>query len=119
MSEPRPTRGACRYLGHRVHDTVGAGLHAGPACVRYAPREGGEPVWVKPAEDWCGEFSPTAPDPSPELEAAKAQLGKLAQALAAAKAEIEALKQDRAHEARKLQIEAFEAETNRLRALQR
>lgn len=55
----------------------------------------------------------------PEVEAAKAQLGKLAQALEAAKAQIEALKQDRAHEARRLQIEAFEAETNRLRAMQR
>jgi hypothetical protein len=55
---------------------------------------------------------------SPDAEAAKAQLAKLAQALATAKAEIAALRQDRAHDARKLEIEAFEAETNRLRALQ-
>jgi hypothetical protein len=53
----------------------------------------------------------------PEMEAVKAQMGKLAQALEAAKAEIAALKLDRAHEARKLQIDAFEAETNRLRAM--
>jgi hypothetical protein len=56
---------------------------------------------------------------APEVQAAKAQLGQLAQALAAAKAEIEALKQDRSHAARKLEIEAFEAETNRLRATAR
>jgi hypothetical protein len=62
---------------------------------------------------------PQAKGAAPELEAAKAQMGRLAQALAAAKAEIEALKHDRANAARKLQIEAFEAETNRLRALQR
>jgi hypothetical protein len=43
-------------------------------------------------------------------------MGQLAQALAAARAEIAGLKQDRAHEARKLEIEAFEAETNRMRA---
>ncbi|HEX7885480.1 MAG TPA: hypothetical protein VF474_05840, partial [Phenylobacterium sp.] len=55
----------------------------------------------------------------PEVEQAKAQLGQLAQALAAAKAEIASLKQDRAHEARKLEIEAFEAETNRLKATPR
>ncbi|MCR5879425.1 portal protein [Phenylobacterium sp. J367] len=62
---------------------------------------------------------PQAKGAAPEVEQAKQQLGQLAQALQAAKAEIAALKQDRAHEARKLQIEAFEAETNRLRALQR
>ncbi|HKP79832.1 MAG TPA: portal protein [Phenylobacterium sp.] len=54
---------------------------------------------------------------APEVEQAKAQLGQLAQALNAAKAEIAALKQDRAHEARKLEIEAFEAETNRMKAM--
>lgn len=54
---------------------------------------------------------------SPEIEQAKQQMGKLAQALAAANAEVEALKRDRAHEARKLEIEAFEAETNRLKAM--
>jgi len=62
---------------------------------------------------------PQAKGPAPEVEAAKAQLGQLAQALAAAKAEVAALKQDRVHEARKLEIEAFEAETNRIRAMQR
>lgn len=62
---------------------------------------------------------PQARGASPEVEAAKAQMGRLVQALTAAKAEIEALKHDRGHEARKLQIEAFEAETNRLKALQR
>lgn len=55
----------------------------------------------------------------PEVEQAKAQMAQLGQALAAAKAEIAALKQDRTHEARKLEIEAFEAETNRMRAMQR
>jgi hypothetical protein len=62
---------------------------------------------------------PQARGASPEAQAAQAQLGQLAQALAGAKAEIATLQQDRAHEARKLQIEAFEAETNRLKALQR
>ncbi len=56
---------------------------------------------------------------APEAQAAKAQLAQMGQALAAAKAEIEALKQDRSHAARKLEIEAFEAETNRMRAMQR
>lgn len=55
---------------------------------------------------------------SPEAQQAQAQMAQLGQALAAAKAEIAALKQDRAHEARKLEIEAFEAETNRMRAMQ-
>lgn len=54
---------------------------------------------------------------SPEADQAKAQMGQLVQALAAAKGRIAALEQDRAHEARKLEIEAFEAETNRLRAM--
>lgn len=53
---------------------------------------------------------------APEVEAAKAQMAKLAQALQAAGAKIAALEQDRSHEARKLEIEAFEAETNRMRA---
>jgi len=53
---------------------------------------------------------------NPEMEAAKAQFAKLAQALAAAKTKIAALEQDRAHEARRLEIEAFEAQTNRMRA---
>lgn len=56
---------------------------------------------------------------SPEAQAAQAQMAKLAQALTAAKAQIEALRQDRSHEARKLEIDAFEAETNRMKAMQR
>jgi hypothetical protein len=56
---------------------------------------------------------------SPEIQSAQAQMAKLAQALNAAKAQIAALQQDRSHEARKLEIDAFEAETNRLRAMQR
>ena len=55
----------------------------------------------------------------PQTEAAQAQMAKLAQALTAAKAEIAALQQDRSHAARKLEIDAFEAETNRLKATQR
>lgn len=62
-------------------------------------------------------LTPEARGSSPELEAAKAQMGQMAQALAAAKAQIDALRRDRAHEARKLEIEAFEAETNRLKAM--
>ena len=62
---------------------------------------------------------PQAKSAAPEVEAAKAQMGQLAQALAAAKAEIGALKQDRAHEARKLEIAAFEAETKRMQAVAR
>jgi hypothetical protein len=57
---------------------------------------------------------------SPEgqrMQAAQAQLAQLGQALAAAKTEIAALKQDQATAARRLQIEAFEAETNRLKAM--
>ena len=56
---------------------------------------------------------------SPDAQAAQAQMAKLAQALTAAKAQIEALRQDRSHEARKLEIDAFEAETNRRKAMQR
>lgn len=52
---------------------------------------------------------------APEVEQAKAQIAKLAQALQAAGAKIAVLEQDRSHEARKLEIDAFEAETNRMR----
>lgn len=52
-----------------------------------------------------------------QLQAAQAKLAELGQTLAAAKAEIAALKQDQAQSARRLQIEAFEAETNRLKAM--
>lgn len=62
---------------------------------------------------------PAVKGAAPEMAQAKAQMSQLAQALQAAKAEIAALKQDRAHEARKLEIDAFEAETNRMKAMQR
>ncbi|MFC3070522.1 portal protein [Phenylobacterium soli] len=54
-----------------------------------------------------------------QLQAAQGQLTQLGQALKAAQAEIAALKQDQAQTARRLQIEAFEAETNRLKAMRR
>lgn len=53
----------------------------------------------------------------PQTEQAKAQMAKLVQALQAAQGRIAALEQDRAHEARRLEIEAFEAETNRMRVM--
>ena len=72
------------------------------------------------ADEIAGRLAAMVPDQAkgaaPEVEAAKAQMAKLAQALQAAGAKIAALEQDRAHEARKLEIEAFEAETNRMRA---
>jgi hypothetical protein len=46
-------------------------------------------------------------------------MAKLAQALQAAGAKIADLQQDRAHEARKLEIAAFEAETERMRVMGR
>ena len=55
----------------------------------------------------------------PQAQALQAQMAKLAQALTAAKTEIEGLRQDRSNAARKLEIDAFEAETNRLKAMQR
>ena len=55
----------------------------------------------------------------PQAQAAQAQLAQMSQALTAAKAEIAALRQDRSHAARKLEIDAFEAETNRLKAIGR
>ncbi|MDO8380509.1 portal protein [Phenylobacterium sp.] len=72
------------------------------------------------ADEIAGRLAAMVPDQAkgaaPEVEAAKAQMAKLAQALQAAGAKIAALEQDRAHQARKLEIEAFEAETNRMRA---
>lgn len=59
---------------------------------------------------------PAAAQPDGRIQAAQAQIARLAQALAAARAEVSALKQDKSHAARRLEIEAFEAETNRLRA---
>jgi len=57
------------------------------------------------------------PQAQAQAQAAQRQMAQLAQALAAAKAEIAALQQDRANAARRLEIEAFEAETNRLKAM--
>lgn len=54
---------------------------------------------------------------APEVEQAKTQMAKLAEALQAARVQIAALQEDRTHEARRLEIEAFEAETNRLRVV--
>ena len=53
---------------------------------------------------------------APELQAAQGQITRLSQMLDTAQAEIAALRQDSANAARRLQIEAFEAETNRLKA---
>jgi hypothetical protein len=68
------------------------------------------------AERLAATLPPPARGASPEIEQARGELAKLVQALAAARAETAALKQDRAHEARKLEIEAFRAETERMRA---
>ncbi|HEY3695155.1 portal protein [Phenylobacterium sp.] len=53
--------------------------------------------------------------PAPEIQQAQAQMGQMGQALQAAKARIAALEQDRSHQARKLEIDAFEAQTNRMK----
>ena len=74
------------------------------------------------ADEIAGRLSamipPQAKGPAPQDDAARAQLAQLAQALAAAKTELAGLKTDRAHAARKLEIEAFEAETERLKVAQ-
>ncbi|MET0274394.1 MAG: portal protein, partial [Phenylobacterium sp.] len=90
-------------------DWPGADEIAGRLAAMIPPQARGASPEAQAAQAQMGQMA----------QAAKAQMGQMAQALAAAKAQIETLKQDRAHEARKLQIEAFEAETNRLRALQR
>ena len=54
---------------------------------------------------------------APALQAAQGQIAQLTQMLATARTEIDALKQDSANAARRLQIEAFEAETNRIKAV--
>jgi hypothetical protein len=51
--------------------------------------------------------------PSPEMEQAKQVIEQGAQAMQAMQAELDQLKQDRAMEARKLDIEAYNAETDR------
>jgi hypothetical protein len=58
---------------------------------------------------------PQVRGPAPELQQARAQFAQMAQALQAAQARIAALEQDRSHEARKLEIDAFEAQTNRMK----
>ena len=52
---------------------------------------------------------------APELSQARAAIEKLSQALAQANRKLSDLQQDRAHAARKLEIDAFEAQTNRMR----
>ena len=72
------------------------------------------------AQRLAGMLPAQAKGVSPEaqqLSAAQDQLAKLGQALKAAQAEIAGLKQDQATAARRLQIEAFEAETNRMKAM--
>jgi len=59
---------------------------------------------------------PRATGASPEAAQAKAVIAKLGEALGQAKARIAALEQDRALETRKLEIAAFEAQTQRMRA---
>jgi hypothetical protein len=54
---------------------------------------------------------------SPEAEAAKAQIQKMAQVIGQLKGELEAAKADRSGEDRKLEIDAFNAETQRLKAV--
>jgi len=74
------------------------------------------------AQRLAAMLPPQAKSSSPEgdaLKAAQGQLAQLGQALKAAQGEVAALKQNQANAARRLQIEAFEAETNRLKALQR
>ena len=68
------------------------------------------------AERLAASLPPMARGASPEIEQARGDLAKLAQALAVARAETAALKQDQAHKSRKLEIEAFRAETERMRA---
>ncbi|MFN3522226.1 MAG: portal protein [Phenylobacterium sp.] len=73
------------------------------------------------AEEIAGRLSALLPPqlrdgaPSPQIEQAKAQMVQLVQALAAAKAKIDTLENDRALEARKLEIDAFEAQTQRMK----
>jgi hypothetical protein len=54
---------------------------------------------------------------SPEAEAAKAQIQKMAQLIGQLKGENEALKADKGIEGRKVEIDAYNAETNRLKAV--
>ena len=54
---------------------------------------------------------------APELGEARAAIEKLSQALGAANQKLEAMARDQALETRKLEIAAFEAQTQRLRVL--
>lgn len=54
---------------------------------------------------------------SPEAEAAKAQIQKMAEIIGQLKGENEALKADKGIESRKVEIDAFNAETQRLKAV--
>jgi hypothetical protein len=66
----------------------------------------------------AGLLPPAAAAPgSREMDEARAQFTRLARALAEAQAKIEGLEADRSHDARKLEIDAFEAETGRIRAV--
>lgn len=67
------------------------------------------------AERLSALLPPQVKGASPEVEQAKAVVGKIGQALAAAKDKIAELERDRSLEARKLEIDAFEAETQRMK----
>ena len=69
------------------------------------------------AERLQAMLPPQARGADPQAQAVQAQVAKLTQALAAAQAQVTALQQDRSNAARKLEIDAFEAETNRLKAM--
>jgi protein subunit release factor B len=60
---------------------------------------------------------PQLRSPASEVQQAQAQIAQFAQALQAAKARIAALEQDRSHEARQLEIKAFEAQTDRIKVM--
>ena len=55
--------------------------------------------------------------PSADLQAAQAQIAKLTQALQAVGGKLAGLQQEKALESRRLEIEAFEAETNRMKLM--
>ncbi len=65
-SERKQSCGTCRYMDPSVPRANGNS--SGPACRRFPPPvdEFGYSAWpdVKPTEDWCGEWTPTAKEPS-------------------------------------------------------
>lgn len=69
------------------------------------------------AERLAALVPPAARGASPEADQARQAIGQLTEALKAAQARIAELEQDRGLEVRKLAIAAFEAETQRMRAL--